>query len=170
MISLKNLLETDDAGSPSKPQAPAPQAPAPQAPSATGENNQNEYSPSFDFNDFQTSLAQTSETAKNNFQNKLLQRVHDKKVTIRASKGQPGQPLKDYTINVSGVSIDYYYDKYVVIFKDEKEKEYFLDPMMKIKILGPVDAPLPSVASSKKQEQPKTVPQEKVTNTVTQGL
>lgn len=163
MIKLKTLLETDAA--PAQPQAQQPAAPAaqPQDPQS------NEYSPAFDFNDFENKLAQATETAKNNFQEKLLQKVGGKKVLVRASKGY-GQPKKDYTINVSAVSIDYYYERYVIIFKDEKEKEYFLDTGMKIKILGAAEVKQPknkAVALAKPTPTPAPEP---APNVSTQGI
>lgn len=180
MIRLKNLLEAEAtsgenppaATPPAQPTLPPPPAqPAPeQKPTISGQDSPTEYSPSFDFNDFQSKLAQSTETAKNNFQNKLLQKVNGKKVIIRASKGQPGQPLKDYTINVNGASVDYYYDKYVVILRDEKDKEYFLDTMMKIKILGSAEAAIPKDTKSIQSTKPQVAPVEKTPNTATQGI
>lgn len=164
MIKLKALLEADVAAQQAAPQAPvAPMAPETQA--------SNEYSPAFDFNDFENKLSQATETAKNNFQERLLSKVGGKKVLIRASKGY-GQPKKDYTINVSSVSIDYYYERYVIILKDEKEKEYFLDTGMKIKILGAAEAK--KVKSTQPVKAPSalapTPAPEQAPNVSTQGI
>ena len=173
MIKLKSLLfEADDqsgvtaAGAQPQPVQAPPQPPA--------EGNPNEYSPTVDFSEFEKTLAQTTETAKNNFQNKLMSVVGNKKVLIRASKGY-GQPKKDYTINVTGVSIDFYYERYVVIFKDEKEKEYFLETGMTIKVLGPAEIKThKSDKSTGKSAQPAAPqvapPVEKAPNVVTQGI
>lgn len=175
MIRLKNLLEAGGqvpaatgGGNPPPASTPTP----PEEPQAGGGESSTEYSPAFDFNDFETKLAQATETAKNNFQEKLLQKLGNKKVLIRASKGY-GQPKKDYTINVTGASIDFYYERYVVILKDEKDKEYFLETGMKIKILGPAEvkadkAPKPAV--EKTTPAPQAAPVEKSPNTATQGL
>ena len=179
MFKLKSLLETAG-GQVANPQAPHAQAaaaqPAPpvKAPvQPSGQDSSNEYSPAFDFNDFETKLAQATETAKNNFQEKLMQKVGGQKVMIRASKGY-GQPKKDYTINVSSVSIDFYYERYVVIFKDEKDKEYFLETGMKIKILGPAEAkpnkPSKTAQAPAAQQKPVPAPVEKTPNTATQGI
>ncbi len=170
MIRLKSLMEAEEQPGAIPSQKPE-QAPM-QTPPATGQPASGaEYSHGFDFNEFESKLAQATETAKNNFQNKLLQKVNGKKVIIRASKGQPGQPLKDYTINVTGVSVDYYYDKYVVIFKDEKDKEYFLNTMMKIKILGPADVDTGKARKSIRPATPAPIkPVETVPNTATQGI
>jgi hypothetical protein len=177
MLKLKILLEADEkpiAQPAVAPAAPAEKQPAqaPTEPAAQGAST--EYSPAFDFNDFETKLAQATESAKNNFQEKLMSKVGGKQVLVRASKGQPGQPLKDYTIDVTSVSVDYYYDRYVVILKDEKEKEYFLNTMMKIKVLGPGEtagnkapkaATAPAAPSAPAQPAPEQTP-----NTATQGI
>jgi hypothetical protein len=171
MIKLKSLLNEADAQA-----APVQSSTAPSqvgsAPSVlpASQGSSGEYTPSFDFTDFEKTIAQSTETAKNNFQAKLMEKVGGKKVTIRASKGY-GQPKKDYTINVTGVSIDFYYERYVVILKDEKDKEYFLETGMTIKILGPADL------KGKKQNKvaspvPKTTvaPPQAAPNTATQGI
>jgi hypothetical protein len=175
MFKLKALLEAgeEQVANPQAPQAQPAAQPAPPAQPAAqpaGQDSSNEYSPAFDFNDFETKLAQATETAKNNFQEKLMQKVGGKKVLIRASKGY-GQPKKDYTINVTGVSIDFYYERYVVIFKDEKEKEYFLETGMKIKILGQADTKTNKAAKVPTPAQKLTpAPVEKTPNTATQGI
>jgi hypothetical protein len=170
MIRLKSLMEVEGQPAEEQPGAVPAQQP-PVAPPASGQPSSAEYSPGFDFNEFESKLAQATEAAKTNFQNKLLQKVNGKKVIIRASKGQPGQPLKDYTINVSGVSVDYYYDKYAVIFKDEKDKEYFLNTMMKIKIVGAAEVSAEKTKKPVTQAPPVPVaPVDKVPNTATQGI
>lgn len=185
MIKLKSLLELANppaeqnvaAQPPAKSAAavqtapPAQSAAKPAAPDQT-ELGPDEYSPAFDFNEFETKLAQSTESAKNAFQEKLMSRVGGKKVLIRASKGY-GQPKKDYTINVTGVSIDFYYERYVVIFKDEKDKEYFLETGMKVKILGPAEIKTNKNAKTSTpapKAVPAPVPAEKAPNTATQEL
>jgi hypothetical protein len=95
-----------------------------------------EYNVGVEFNNFERTIASYTENAKNAFQTKLLNLVMNKNIMLRGSKGY-GQPVKDYTINVKSVSIDFYYERYVVVFKDDNEKEYFLEPGYKIKIVGP---------------------------------
>ena len=179
MIKLKTIL--NEMEQPPKAATPPPsgvptatQAQPPTQPS--GQDASNEYSPSFDVSDFENKIAQSSETAKNALQEKLMSKLGGKKVLVRASKGY-GQPKKDYTINVSGVSIDFYYERYVVILKDEKDKEYFLETGMKIKILGPAEANKPQSKKTPKQPsgnplepKPAVTPVEKTPNAVTQGI
>jgi hypothetical protein len=121
-------------------------------------SNTGEYNVNFDFTDFENKINAAEESAKEQFQEKLKQKVFNKKVLVRASKGQPGQPEKDYTINVSNVSVDYYYDRYVVVFKDEKDKEYFLKPGYKVKLLGQAEVKPTHKAPARINPPASTVP------------
>lgn len=94
-----------------------------------------DYNISSDFSDFETKIANSTEQAKAAFLRNLNSRVLGKKVSIQASKGY-GQPVRDYTISVTSTSLDYFYDRYVIIFKDENDKEYFLKTGFKITIVG----------------------------------
>ena len=98
-----------------------------------------------------------------------------KKIVVRASKGYK-QPETDYTINVTGVAIDYYYDRYVIIIigrEENKQKvaKFFVKPGFKLKILGNADNLKPKdqyqVAKSKALVEPNSqqnvVPSNKIT-------
>lgn len=150
-ISLKRLIELD-----SEPQAKQPAAAynpiVAQQPTPQGQ----EFNVGLDFTNFERTIAAFTENAKNAFQQKLMSLVGNKKVFLRGSKGY-GQPIKDYTINVKSVSIDFYYERYVVVFKDENDKEYFLEPGYKIKILGQAQI-VPKTPKKKKKEQLPVAP------------
>ena len=64
----------------------------------------------------------------------LKQKLLNKNVTLRGSKGY-GQVKRDYTIVIKDINIEDYYGEYQIIFKDDKNKDYFIDTMFKIKIL-----------------------------------
>lgn len=148
-ISLRRLMELGD--------EPQEQQPAAYTPIVNPQSQQGkEFNVGLDFTAFERTIASFTENAKNTFQQKLMSMVGGKRVYLRASKGY-GQPIKDYTINVKNVSIDFYYERYVVVFKDEDDKEYFLEPGYKIKILGPVQI-VPKAEKKKKKEQPPVVP------------
>ena len=115
-----------------------------------------EFNVGLDFTSFERTIAAFTENSKNSFQQKLMGIVGNKKVFLRGSKGY-GQPIKDYTINVKSVSIDFYYERYVVVFKDEDDKEYFLEPGYKIKILGQAQI-VPKTQKRKNKEQPPVAP------------
>jgi hypothetical protein len=97
-----------------------------------------DYNVSSEFSDFEAKIARTTAESKASFLKNLNNRVFGKKVSIQASKGY-GQPVRDYEISVTSTSLDYFYDRYVVILRDDDDKEYFLKPGFKITILGQGD-------------------------------
>ena len=133
----------------------------------------NLYDAKSDLSDFETRVSQSTLQNKGTFQNKIMSKIGNKQVQLRASKGY-GQPEKDYIVNVSGVSIDFYYEKYVIVVKGreqgkQKESEYFVKAPYQIKILGNAVV-TPSV--KKKQQQAPATPVAPVvpTNTATKGV
>ena len=93
-----------------------------------------------DFTAFDTKLKSGTESLKNNLQKTIQDKILGKKIVVRASKGYK-QPETDYTINVTGVSIDYYYDRYVIIINGREENKqkvakFFIKPGFSVKILG----------------------------------
>ncbi len=152
-ILLKELLNfTEQApqpppapGQPAQPPVPAPTAPTagesptPEAPAPTGEEppapeDPGEYDFTRDFKNFESTIEKSKQQAKKKFLDKMNQMVKDKKVTVNASRGY-GQPQKDYTIDkVTKASVDWYYNKNVVVLTDENGKEYFLTPGVNVKI------------------------------------
>jgi len=130
---------------PAAPQ-PAPQAaqPAAQAaPKAEPSVQVQTYNLQPDFTQFDTQLKNSTEDLKLKLQKEIQDHILNKKIVVRASKGFK-QPETDYTINVTGVNIDYYYDRYVIIIlgrEENKQKaaKFFVKPGYKIRILGPAD-------------------------------
>jgi hypothetical protein len=147
--------------------------PQPQQGGEKGQEDPNVYDAKFDLTDFESRVSQSTLQNKGNFQNKILSKIGNKQVQLRASKGY-GQPEKDYIVNVSGVSIDFYYEKYVIIIKGreqgkQKESEYFVKPPYQIKILG--NAVVTPSAKKKQQQAPATPVAPVVpTNTATKGV
>jgi len=145
----------------------------PQQGGEKGQEDPNVYDAKFDLTDFETRVSQSTLQNKGTFQNKIMSKIGNKQVQLRASKGY-GQPEKDYVVNVSGVSIDFYYEKYVIVVKGreqgkQKESEYFVKAPYQIKILG--NAVVTPSAKKKQQQSPATpvvpvVP----TNTATKGV
>jgi len=138
-----------------------------------GQEDPNLYDAKSDLSDFETRVSQSTLQNKGTFQNKIMSKIGNKQVQLRASKGY-GQPEKDYIVNVSGVSIDFYYEKYVIVVKGreqgkQKESEYFVKAPYQIKILGNAVV-TPSV--KKKQQQAPATPVAPVvpTNTATKGV
>jgi len=138
-----------------------------------GQEDPNLYDAKSDLSDFETRVSQSTLQNKGTFQNKIMSKIGNKQVQLRASKGY-GQPEKDYIVNVSGVSIDFYYEKYVIVVKGreqgkQKESEYFVKAPYQIKILG--NAVVTPSAKKKQQQSPATPVAPVVpTNTATKGV
>ena len=119
-------------------------APATQPTTAAAPNVQiQSYSLQPDFTEFDTKLKDSTEALKTGFQKKIQDQILNKKIVVRASKGYK-QPESDYTLNVTGVNIDYYYDRYVIIINGREENKqktakFFIKPGFKLKILGSAD-------------------------------
>lgn len=93
-----------------------------------------------DFRNFQKTLDGTTEQVKEKFEKTINSQLQGKRIRARASRGYK-QFEKDYEFEVSRITIDDYYDNFVVVAHDEsndkKAKEYFLKPGSKIQIIGP---------------------------------
>ena len=145
----------------------------PQQSGEQGQGDPNLYDVKPELTDFETRVSQSTLRKRSEFQNKILNKIGNKQVQLRASKGY-GQPEKDYVVNVSGVSIDFYYEKYVIIVKGreqgkQKESEYFVKAPYQIKILG--NAVVTPSARKKQQQAPATPVAPAVpTNTATKGV
>lgn len=154
-------------------EAADPNAQPPQQGGEQGQQDPNLYDAKSDLSDFESRVSQSTLQNKSSFQNKILSKIGNKQVQLRASKGY-GQPEKDYIVNVSGISIDFYYEKYVIIVKGreqgkQKESEYFIKAPYQIKILGNAVV-TPSV--KKKLQQAPAAPVAPVvpTNAATKGV
>ena len=154
-------------------EAADPNAQPPQQGGEQGQQDPNLYDAKSDLSDFESRVSQSTLQNKSSFQNKIMSKIGNKQVQLRASKGY-GQPEKDYLVNVSGVSIDFYYEKYVIIVKGreqgkQKESEYFIKAPYQIKIIGNAVV-TPSV--KKKQQQAPAAPVAPVvpTNAATKGV
>lgn len=168
-----NRLKYEQEGQTSQQPIQQPVQPSVQKPAVEPQVNITSYDVQPDFTAFDQKLKNSTESLKVNLQKTIQDKILGKKIVVRASKGFK-QPEADYTINVTGVSIDYYYDRYVIIIlgrEENKQKmaKFFVKPGFKIKILGNADKLKPKdkyqVAKSKAlvQDQPLSVS----TNTVT---
>jgi len=105
-----------------------------------------------DFGNFQQAVDGTTEQVKQKFEAAINAQLKGKRVRARSSRGYK-QYEKDYEFDVSDMSIDDYYDNFVVVAHDRsqrKPREYFLKPRAKIQIVG-LASGIPS---------PKTTPRE----------
>ena len=160
---LKYEQEDKPVATPQPAQPAQPATPAtPKQPAASPAVDLKTYDILPDFTAFDTKLKGSTEALKNNLQKSIQDKILGKKIVVRASKGYK-QPETDYTINVTGVAIDYYYDRYVIIIigrEENKQKvaKFFVKPGFKLKILGNVDNLKPKdqyqVAKSKALVEP----------------
>lgn len=102
--------------------------------------NMTDYDINSTFSNFDKELKSATEDIKIKYQKAIQDKILGKKIILRASKGYK-QPEEDYTINVIGVQIDYYYDRYclVIVGREEKKQDvhkFFVKTGFKIRILG----------------------------------
>ena len=112
-----------------------------------------------DFANFRRTIDGSSDQIKQRFEQVIGQKLNGKRVRARASRGYK-QYVKDYEFDVTKITLDDYYDNYVVVAHDNstpKAKEYFLKPGFKIQILGPANGQ-PSSGGGK-GGQPTSPPQ-----------
>jgi hypothetical protein len=107
-----------------------------------------------EFDIFKNTINSATESAKLRFEKALSGKVLNKPVLVRASKGYK-QPIKDYEIKrVTKVDINDFYDDWVVVFKNEFNKEFFLTPGYKIKVMGAAVAQEPGSAQAPEPVKP----------------
>ena len=92
-----------------------------------------------DFANFKRTIDGSFEQVKAKYEKSIGDKLNGKRVRARASRGYK-QYVKDYEFDVTKITLDDYYDNYVVVAHDNttpKPKEFFLKPGFKITILGP---------------------------------
>jgi len=92
-----------------------------------------------DFANFKRAIDGSFEQVKQKFEQAIGSKLVGKRVRARASRGYK-QYVKDYEFDVTKITLDDYYDNYVVVAHDNttpKPKEFFLKPGFKVTILGP---------------------------------
>lgn len=110
-----------------------------------------------DFGAFVQSINLSNENVKNQFEKAIAGKLKGKKIRARASRGYK-QFEKDYDINVANVSLDDYYDNYVIVVKGTNDKEYFLKPGFKVQILGVAEVEPSEPKKSPKQKKSEEPP------------
>lgn len=92
-----------------------------------------------DFANFRRTIDGADDQIKQRFEQAIGSKLNGKRISARASRGYK-QYVKQYEFDVTKVTLDDYYDNYVVVAHDNttpKPKEYFLKTGYKIVILGP---------------------------------
>jgi hypothetical protein len=113
-----------------------------------------------DFALFRRSIDGSFEQIKEKFEQIIGSKLIGKRVRARASRGFK-QYVKDYEFDVTKITLDDYYDNYVVVAHDNttpKPKEYFLKPGFKVTIIGQATGqPSPQKGGKPEQEDPQNV-------------
>jgi hypothetical protein len=134
-------LEQDDVAQQQQQQQAATQ-PTGQAPPAGDQQSLKTIDVQGDFSAFDRKLKGATEQFKTEFQSSVQKKLLGKQVVARASKGYK-QPESDYTINVTGVKLDFFYDKYIIVLVGREEnkqetKDFFIRPGYKLKVMGDI--------------------------------
>ena len=144
MIKLKHLISLTEQAPVAAKMAPPPAAPEPGADTAAAPlpaadtaptpEDPSEYDWTRDFRAFEDTKNKQEAAAKKGLVTKMNKFLLNKTITANASRGY-GQPKSDYTIeSIKKVSVEFWYDKYVVIVTDGNDKKYFLTPGVNIKV------------------------------------
>jgi hypothetical protein len=111
-----------------------------------------------DFSAFRRMIDGADQQVKQQYEKQISAKLIGKRVRARASRGYK-QFVKDYEFDVTRVTLDDYYDNFVVVAYDSttpKPKEYFLKTGFKVQILGPATGqPSPEKGGDPRFEKPK---------------
>ena len=118
-----------------------------------------------DFFNFKRMMDGTDEQIKQKFEQSIGSKLVGKRIRARASRGYK-QFVKSFDFDVTKISLDDYYDNYVVVAYDNttpKPKEYFLKPGFKIQVLGPATGePSPQKGGDPKVNAKLNVPNDSI--------
>jgi hypothetical protein len=92
-----------------------------------------------DFASFRRMIDGADQKIRQQYEQAIGEKLIGKRVRARASRGYK-QYVKDYEFDVAKITVDDYYDNFVIVAHDTttpKAKEYFLKPGFKVQILGP---------------------------------
>lgn len=113
-----------------------------------------------DFASFRRMIDGADQQIRQQYEKQISQKLVGKRIRARASRGYK-QYVKDYEFDVSRITLDDYYDNFVIVAHDSstpKSKEYFLKPGFKVQILGPATGqPSPQKGGKPDELTPKNV-------------
>jgi hypothetical protein len=92
-----------------------------------------------DFSSFRRMIDGADQQIRHQYEKAISAKLVGKRVRAYASRGYK-QYVKTYEFDISRITLDDYYDNFVVVAHDSttpKPKEYFLKPGFKVQILGP---------------------------------
>ena len=112
-----------------------------------------------DFSNFRRMIDGADQQIRQQYEKSISAKLVGKRVRARASRGYK-QYVKEYEFDVTKISLDDYYDNFVIVAYDSttpKAKEYFLKPGFKVQILGPATGqPSPQKGNKPGDMQPRT--------------
>lgn len=110
-----------------------------------------------DFAQFRRMIDGADQQIRQQYEKQIASKLVGKRVRARASRGYK-QYVKDYEFDVTKITLDDYYDNFVVVAYDSttpKPKEYFLKPGFKVQILGAATGqPSPQKGGDPRFEKP----------------
>lgn len=113
-----------------------------------------------DFAGFRRMIDGADQQIRQQYEKAIYDKLVGKRVRASASRGYK-QYVKTYEFDVTKISIDDYYDNFVVVAYDSttpKAKEYFLKPGFKVQILGPATGqPSPQKGNKPRDMQPRVL-------------
>lgn len=111
-----------------------------------------------DFSAFRRMIDGADQQVRQQYEKQISAKLVGKRIRARASRGYK-QFIKDYEFDVTRITLDDYYDNFVVVAYDSttpKPKEYFLNPGFKVQILGPsTGQPSPQKGGDPRFEKPQ---------------
>src|ERR1035441_2962013 len=113
-----------------------------------------------DFSAFRRMIDGADQQVKQQYEKAISSKLVGKRVRASASRGYK-QFVKYYEFDVTRITLDDYYDNFVVVAYDSttpKPKEYFLKTGFKIQIIGPsTGQPSPEKGGDPRFEKPKQI-------------
>src|ERR1035437_3143126 len=113
-----------------------------------------------DFSAFRRMIDGADQQVRQQYEKQISTKLVGKRIRAWASRGYK-QFVKNYEFDVTRITLDDYYDNFVVVAYDNttpKPKEYFLKPGFKVQILGPsTGQPSPQKGGDPRFETPKSV-------------
>lgn len=97
--------------------------------------------------DFKDRVEDSTSKEKAQHEQELKRKLQGKNITFRGSKGYK-QAEKDYEINVRDVSIQYHYEDYFIVLKDEKGADYFFIEGYPVRVHAQDEAPTPTLTQN----------------------
>jgi molybdopterin converting factor small subunit len=113
-----------------------------------------------DFSNFHRYIEGADSQITQQFEQQIGSKLVGKRIRARASRGYK-QYVKDYEFDVTKVTLEDYYDNYVVVAYDNttpKPKEYFLKTGFKVQIIGPATGQPSPQKGGKPEEKPTPSP------------